>query len=91
MKKPEIQWKLISPHYSFYWRFFVNLRKKNLLLPLLTAVKWAKSIKTVQLKIVEQIGVENEIEPLSAIGPRKGIQFSSPSSVKGMHLKLVYS
>ena len=90
MKKPETQWKLISPHYSFYWRFFVNLRKKNLLLPLLTAVKWAKSIKTVQLKIVEQIGVENEIEPLSAIGPRKGIQFSSPSSVKGMHLKLVY-
>ena len=91
MKKPETQWKLISPHYSFYWRFFVNLRKKNLLLPLLTAVKWAKSIKTVQLKIVEQIGVENEIEPLSAIGPRKGIQFSCPSSVEGMHLKLVYS
>ena len=52
MKKPETQWKLISPHYSFYWRFFVNLRKKNLLLPLLTAVKWAKSIKTVQLEIV---------------------------------------
>ena len=69
----------------------MNLRKKNLLLPLLTAVKWAKSIKTVQLKIVEQIGVENEFEPLSAIGPRKGIQFSSPSSVEGMHLKLVYS
>ena len=91
MKKPETQWKLISPHYSFYWRFFVNLRKKNLLLPLLTAVKWAKSIKTVQLKIVEQIGVENEIEPLSAKGPRKGIQFSCPSSVEGMHLKLVYS
>ena len=68
----------------------MNLRKKNLLLPLLTAVKWDKSIKTVQLKIVEQIGVENEIEPLSAIGPRKGIQFSSPSSVEGMHLKLVY-
>ena len=68
----------------------MNLRKKNLLLPLLTAVKWAKSIKTVQLKIVEQIGVEDEIEPLSATGPRKGIQFSSPSSVKGMHLKLVY-
>ena len=69
----------------------MNLRKKNLLLPLLTAVKWAKSIKTVQLKIVEQIGVENEIEPLSAKGPRKGIQFSCPSSVEGMHLKLVYS